>query len=217
MDTGRTLEMELCLSIHALSFGRADTCWPIGSSTFFIRTLCVLAFYGGSRYTVDGVPLSELYAIDLSPQMLTFVKCIRVHLPTVLELILDDCSCSWHWSVWSDSWWVWPRGGPLGFLMSHADADVLMAFPELYRYGRERTWFSMKSFAIYMLDGVVQVLSIFPRVPLARWHPCSLFRYTLSLHTHTSPRLLVLMDTALRYMSIRLWGLFPPTGALLLT
>jgi phospholipid-translocating ATPase len=37
-----------------------------------------------------------------------------------------------------------------------------MAFPELYRYGRERTWFSMKSFVIHMLDGVVQVLSTLP-------------------------------------------------------
>jgi len=39
-----------------------------------------------------------------------------------------------------------------------------MAFPELYRYGRERTWFSMKSFVIYMLDGVIQVLYPFTHV-----------------------------------------------------
>lgn len=39
-----------------------------------------------------------------------------------------------------------------------------MAFPELYRYGRERTWFSMKSFLIYMLDGVIQVRYTFPWV-----------------------------------------------------
>jgi hypothetical protein len=41
--------------------------------------------------------------------------------------------------------------------MSCTDADVLMAFPELYRYGRERTWFSIRSFFIHMLDGVIQV------------------------------------------------------------
>lgn len=34
-----------------------------------------------------------------------------------------------------------------------------MALPELYRYGREGHWFSMKLFLAYMLDGVVQVLS----------------------------------------------------------
>lgn len=41
------------------------------------------------------------------------------------------------------------------------DADVLMAFPELYRYGRERTWFTMKSFVVYMIDGIVQVCYMF--------------------------------------------------------
>lgn len=37
------------------------------------------------------------------------------------------------------------------------DADVLMAIPELYRYGREGEWFGMKWFSVYMLDGVYQV------------------------------------------------------------
>ena len=32
-----------------------------------------------------------------------------------------------------------------------------MALPELYRYGREGHWFSMKLFLAYMFDGVVQV------------------------------------------------------------
>jgi hypothetical protein len=41
--------------------------------------------------------------------------------------------------------------------MSYTDDDVLMAFPGLYRYGRERTWFSMRLFLIYMLDGVIVV------------------------------------------------------------
>lgn len=38
-----------------------------------------------------------------------------------------------------------------------SDADVLMDFPELYRYGRERTWFSLKLFFFYMIDGAIQV------------------------------------------------------------
>jgi phospholipid-translocating ATPase len=37
------------------------------------------------------------------------------------------------------------------------DAHVLMAVPELYRYGREGYWYSQKSFLIYMFDGLVQV------------------------------------------------------------
>ena len=37
------------------------------------------------------------------------------------------------------------------------DDHVLMALPELYRYGRERRWFSNKLFAIFMFDGIVQV------------------------------------------------------------
>lgn len=53
------------------------------------------------------------------------------------------------------SMWLWPE---LVDYSSHSpsDADVLMAFPELYRYGRERTWFTLKLFFIYMIDGVVQ-------------------------------------------------------------
>jgi phospholipid-translocating ATPase len=37
------------------------------------------------------------------------------------------------------------------------DAHLLMAIPELYHYGRRGTWFNLKSFFIYMLDGFVQV------------------------------------------------------------
>jgi len=32
-----------------------------------------------------------------------------------------------------------------------------MDIPELYRYGREGTWFGLRLFTIYMLDGVYQV------------------------------------------------------------
>ncbi len=37
------------------------------------------------------------------------------------------------------------------------DAQVLMDLPELYHYGREKYWFSMKDFYIYMFDGLYQV------------------------------------------------------------
>lgn len=39
------------------------------------------------------------------------------------------------------------------------DDDILMALPELYRYGREGHWFTMKLFLAYMLDGIMQVCS----------------------------------------------------------
>lgn len=42
-----------------------------------------------------------------------------------------------------------------------SDSHVLMAVPELYRYGREGTWFSMRLFTLYMLEAVYQVLSLF--------------------------------------------------------
>ena len=37
------------------------------------------------------------------------------------------------------------------------DDHVLMAIPELYRYGREGKWFGTKLFSVFMLEGVVQV------------------------------------------------------------
>jgi phospholipid-translocating ATPase len=33
-----------------------------------------------------------------------------------------------------------------------------MALPELYRFGREEKWFGMRTFVIYMIDGVYQVI-----------------------------------------------------------
>jgi phospholipid-translocating ATPase len=37
------------------------------------------------------------------------------------------------------------------------DDHVLMAFPALYRYGREGKWFGIKLFTVFMMEGVVQV------------------------------------------------------------
>ncbi|KAG8905995.1 hypothetical protein FRB99_007852 [Tulasnella sp. 403] len=49
----------------------------------------------------------------------------------------------------------------IGLFDRHLDDDVLMAFPELYAYGREGRYFSLKRFSIYMLDGVMQSALIF--------------------------------------------------------
>jgi len=37
------------------------------------------------------------------------------------------------------------------------ESEILMAFPQLYRFGREGHWFGMKLFSVYMLDGIYQV------------------------------------------------------------
>jgi phospholipid-translocating ATPase len=37
------------------------------------------------------------------------------------------------------------------------DDDILMAIPELYRYGREGRWFGSGTFVVFMLDGIYQV------------------------------------------------------------
>ena len=46
-------------------------------------------------------------------------------------------------------------------VVSLKDAHVLMAVPELYRYGREGYWFNQRSFVLYMFDGLVQVRASF--------------------------------------------------------
>ncbi|KAG8217697.1 hypothetical protein J3R82DRAFT_5853 [Butyriboletus roseoflavus] len=56
---------------------------------------------------------------------------------------------------WNTFWTLAPVLG-IGLFDRIVDADILMAFPELYRYGRERTWFTLKLFFIYMIDGVIQ-------------------------------------------------------------
>ncbi|KAH7909858.1 hypothetical protein BJ138DRAFT_1195493 [Hygrophoropsis aurantiaca] len=61
---------------------------------------------------------------------------------------------------WNSFWTIAPVLG-IGLFDRIVDADVLMAFPELYRFGRERTWFTFKNFLIYMFDALVQSVSLF--------------------------------------------------------
>ncbi|KAG6335478.1 hypothetical protein ID866_3606 [Astraeus odoratus] len=61
---------------------------------------------------------------------------------------------------WNSFWTIAPVLG-IGLFDRIVDADILMAFPELYRYGRERTWFTMKSFCVYMLEGVIQSVVLY--------------------------------------------------------
>ncbi|KIM48588.1 hypothetical protein M413DRAFT_437796 [Hebeloma cylindrosporum] len=71
---------------------------------------------------------------------------------------------------WNSLWTIAPVIG-VGLFDRFLDSRVLMDFPQLYRYGREGTWFGTKPFLVYMLDGVIQSAII----------------YFLILYTYTSP------------------------------
>ncbi|KAF9478485.1 phospholipid-translocating P-type ATPase [Pholiota conissans] len=61
---------------------------------------------------------------------------------------------------WNSLWTILPVIG-IGLFDRFLDAHVLMQVPELYRYGREGTWFGTRSFIIYMIDGIVQSAIIY--------------------------------------------------------
>ena len=87
------------------------------------------------------------------------MKRVRIHLHPFLEFFLDNCACDCHWVIWPHCWWVKLSTADSMWLWrnGHLDDDVLMALPELYRYGREGHWYSNKLFLVYMFDGIVQV------------------------------------------------------------
>jgi len=64
---------------------------------------------------------------------------------------------------WNSIWTILPVLG-IGIFDRIADDQILMELPELYRYGRERYWFNLKLFFIYLLDGLVQ--SVFITFPI---------------------------------------------------
>lgn len=131
-----------------------------GFSTSFTRISFVLAYFGGSRYTVPGARPSEVFLYALYQSSLITLKCLGIYIPLVLELFLDDCAGYWHWFVRPICGYVVLFSVidfPNWALKYYADDHVLMAVPELYWYGREGKWFGMRQFVVYMLDGVVQV------------------------------------------------------------
>ena len=85
-----------------------------------------------------------------------------------MELVLDDRTRYRNWSVRPYRWYV---ASALRLLRwnSHEtlDDDILMALPELYRYGREGHWFSMKLFLAYMMDGILQVRFRLSSLPIS--------------------------------------------------
>ncbi|RDB22221.1 putative phospholipid-transporting ATPase C24B11.12c [Hypsizygus marmoreus] len=61
---------------------------------------------------------------------------------------------------WNSIWTIAPVIG-IGLFDRFLDSHVLMDVPELYHYGRRGTWFGLKSFFIYMFDGLFQSVIIF--------------------------------------------------------
>ncbi|KAJ2929330.1 hypothetical protein H1R20_g7765, partial [Candolleomyces eurysporus] len=61
---------------------------------------------------------------------------------------------------WNSFWTIAPVIA-IGLFDRLADDHDLMAFPELYRFGREGRWFGMKVFGVFMFDGVFQSAVIF--------------------------------------------------------
>ncbi|KAJ7904440.1 phospholipid-translocating ATPase [Mycena olivaceomarginata] len=61
----------------------------------------------------------------------------------------------------------------IGVFDRFIDAHVLMAVPELYRFGRERHWFNLKNFFIYMVDGIYQSVIIYFFIMFAYRSPTS--------------------------------------------
>ncbi|KAJ7228736.1 hypothetical protein GGX14DRAFT_414568 [Mycena pura] len=49
----------------------------------------------------------------------------------------------------------------IGVFDRFLDSDALMAVPELYRFGREGTWFNLQLFFVYVIDGVYQSVVIY--------------------------------------------------------
>lgn len=78
-----------------------------------------------------------------------------------------------------------------------------MEVPELYHYGRRGTWFGLKSFLVYMIDGIVQVsyqITIISPSPSHLNRP-SLLSYTSSPFTRTLHPHLVKTDMMFIFMN----------------
>ncbi|ORX36159.1 putative phospholipid-translocating ATPase [Kockovaella imperatae] len=61
---------------------------------------------------------------------------------------------------WNVFWTLLPVIA-IGLFDKNIDADILMAIPELYRFGREQTYFGMWRFVYYLMEGVYQSAVIY--------------------------------------------------------
>ncbi|GJJ12412.1 hypothetical protein Clacol_006654 [Clathrus columnatus] len=108
-----------------------------------IRTSSVLVYYGGSKYIALGA-LNTSWNILTSFSGTYSLPCARLSLLAYLIALL-----------------VGPLASYFTPVLIVSDANILMAVPELYRYGRENTWFGFRLFTAYMLEGIVQSVIIF--------------------------------------------------------
>ncbi|KAK7034734.1 hypothetical protein VNI00_012141 [Paramarasmius palmivorus] len=69
---------------------------------------------------------------------------------------------SWWYQIYC-GWRIWTLCLPyaIGVADRILDDRTMMDLPELYRYGRERTYFSFRTFCSFMIDGVYQSAIIF--------------------------------------------------------
>ncbi|KAJ7095309.1 phospholipid-translocating ATPase [Mycena belliarum] len=61
---------------------------------------------------------------------------------------------------WNSLWTLLPVVA-IGVFDRFLEADLLMAVPELYRFGREGHWFNLRSFFIFVIDGLYQSVIIY--------------------------------------------------------
>ena len=160
--TGHTRGTGTCES-NVLAYARLSHLFLPGLSTSSTKTLSVSVYSGGSKSTVVGVHNSAFTIFPLPLLLLTSVVWIafssiliscggtrsgrsRRSSPSVCSTVSLVCN-------------LYAIVVALTFITIPPDDDVLMALPELYRYGREGHWFNMKLFLAYMLDGILQVCS----------------------------------------------------------
>jgi hypothetical protein len=91
-----------------------------------------------------------------------------------------------------------------------------MALPELYRFGREGTYFGLRKFLVYMIDGIYQVRYMFlldqQKSLFTYWS--SRLLYTFSFNMPTSHRRHGLTGFKLGYSNSRRYGPSPNFGRL---
>ncbi|KAK0196473.1 phospholipid-translocating ATPase [Armillaria mellea] len=73
---------------------------------------------------------------------------------------------------WNSLWTLLAVVG-IGLFDRILDSQVLMDLPELYHYGRESYWFSMRDFWIYILDGMYQSVIIYFLITYGYFSPTS--------------------------------------------
>jgi len=71
---------------------------------------------------------------------------------------------------WNSFWTIAPVIA-IGVFDRLADDTVLMALPELYRFGREGTWFGLRTFTLYMIDALYQSAVVYFIIQYAYFSP----------------------------------------------